>query len=33
MLEQCLVERFRSWSFPPVPPGAASDIGYTFRFE
>jgi hypothetical protein len=33
MLEQCLVERFKTWTFPAVPPGASSEISYVFRFE
>ncbi len=32
-LESCLVDRFRSWAFPPAPPGASNDVSYTFRFE
>ena len=33
MLENCLVDRFRSWVFQAPPPGASNDVSYTFRFE
>lgn len=33
MLESCLIDRFRTWTFTPAPPGASNEISYTFRFE
>jgi eukaryotic-like serine/threonine-protein kinase len=32
-LESCIVERFRTWNFPPVPAGVQPHVSYTFRFE
>jgi serine/threonine-protein kinase len=33
LLENCLLQHFRSWPFPAPPPGASDHISYTFRFE